>query len=65
MSSDRSRRPDVSKGPQREGKDISIDLNADEALRAIVRVLAREAARELFASSSMPHEGDDAPKGPR
>lgn len=65
MSSDRSRRPDVSKGPQREGKDISIDLNADEALRAIVRVLAREAARELFAGSSMRHEGDDAPKGPR
>jgi hypothetical protein len=65
MSSDRSRRPDVSKGPQREGKDISIDLNADEALRAIVRVLAREAARELYASSSMRHEGEDAPKGPR
>jgi hypothetical protein len=65
MSSDRSRQPDVSKGPQRERKDVSIDLNADEALRAIVRVLAREAARELFASSSMRREGDDAPKGHR
>jgi hypothetical protein len=30
-----------------------------------VRVLAREAARELFASSSMRHEGDDSPKGQR
>ena len=65
MSSDRSRQPDVRKGPQSERKGISVDRNADEALRAIVRVLAREAARELFASSSMLHEGDDSPKGQR
>ena len=65
MSSDRSRQPDARKGPQRERKDILVDRNADEALRAIVRVLAREAARELFASSSMRHEGDDSPKGQR
>ena len=65
MSSDRSRQPDVRQGPQRERKDISVDRNADEALRAIVRVLAREAARELFATSSMRNEGDDAPKGQR
>jgi len=65
MSSDRSRQRDVSKGAQRECDDISIDRHADEALRSIVRVLAREAARELFATSSMRNEGDDAPKGQR
>jgi len=65
MSSDRSRQRDVSKGAQREREDISIDRNADEALRGLVRVLAREAARELFAKPSMRHEGDDAPKGQR
>jgi hypothetical protein len=65
MSSDRSRQRDVSKGPQREREDISIDRNADEALRRLVRVLAREAARELFAKSSMRNEGDEGPKGQR
>ena len=65
MSSDRSRRRDVSKGAQHERESISIDRNADEALRSLVRVLAREAARELFAKSCMTHEGDDAPEGQR
>jgi hypothetical protein len=65
MSSDRSQQRGVSKGAPREREDISIDRHADEALRSIVRVLAREAARELFATSSMRNEGDDAPKGQR
>jgi hypothetical protein len=65
MSSDRSRRRGASKRAQRERDDISIDRNADEALRSLVRVLAREAARELFAKSCVRHEGDEAPKGPR
>ena len=65
MSSDRSRRRGVSKVVPREREDISIDRNADEALRSLVRVLAREAARELFAKSCMKNEGDDAPKGQR
>lgn len=65
MVSDRSRRRDVSKGAQREREDVSIDRNADEALRSLVRVLAREAARELFAKSDVTHQGNDAPKGRR
>lgn len=64
MVSDRSRRRDVSKVAQRE-RDVSIDRNADEALRSLVRVLAREAARVLFAKSDVTHQGNDAPKGRR
>ena len=66
MSSDRSRRRGMSKGAQHQREDISIDRHADEALRSLVRVLAREAARELFAKSREMHEGeDDAPEGQR
>ena len=64
MSSDRSRRRHgVSKGAQRERDITSIDRNADEALRSLVRVLAREAARELFEKSCVRVENDDAPEG--
>ena len=63
MSSDRSRRRSGSKQPTCEREDISIDRNADEALRSLVRILAREAARELFEKSSLIVESDDAPKG--
>ena len=59
MSSGRSRRRGMSKRAQRERENISIDRNADEALRSIVRVLAREAAKEFFAKSYVRHEGDD------
>lgn len=59
MSSDRSRRRGMSKRAQREREDISIDRNADEALRSIVRVLAREAAREFFEKSYVRHDGKD------
>ena len=65
MSSDRSRRRGMSKRAQHERENISIDRNADEALRSLVRVLAREAARELFAKSGTRHEGDDTPEGQR
>jgi hypothetical protein len=59
MSSDRSRRRGTSKRTQRERQDTLIDRNADDALRSIVRVLAREAAREFFEKSYVRHEGDD------
>ena len=66
MSSDRSRRRDRSKAAQHERENVSVDRNADEALRRLVRVLAREAARELFAKSCQTREGEhDAPEGQR
>ena len=63
MSSDRSRRPGVSKEAQREREHTSIDRHADEALRSLVRVLAREAARELFATSCVTADNDASPEG--
>ena len=64
MSSDRSRRRHrVSKGAQGERDITSIDRTAAEALRSLVRVLAREAARELFEKSCVSMENDDAPEG--
>jgi hypothetical protein len=63
MSSDRSRRRESSRTAHRDREDVSIDQNADDALRSLVRVLAREAAREFFVQSSVRHDGDDAPKG--
>ena len=51
MSADRSRRRDTSKAAQGECDNTTIDHHAEEALRSLVRVLAREAARELFAKS--------------
>ena len=64
MSSDRSRRRHgVSKGTQRERDITSIDRSVDEGLRSLVRVLAREAARELFEKSCGSVENDDAPEG--
>jgi hypothetical protein len=64
MSSDRSRRRESSRGAHRDREDVSIDQNADDALRSLVRVLAREAAREFFVQS-VRHDGDDTPKGER
>jgi hypothetical protein len=63
MSSDRSRRRESSRGAHRDREDVSINQNADDALRSLVRVLAREAAREFFGQSSVRHDGDDTPKG--
>jgi hypothetical protein len=66
MSSDRSRRRGVIKAARHERENVSIDRNADEALRSLVRVLAREAARELFARSCVTPEGeDDVPEDQR
>jgi len=64
MSSDRSRRPEPRRGAHRDREDVSIDQNADEALRSLVRVLAREAAREFFVQS-VTHDGNDTPEGER
>jgi hypothetical protein len=55
----------VSEGARREREDISIDRNADEALRSLVRVLAREAAREFFENSGTRHEGSNIMKDQR
>ena len=63
MSGDRSRRRSVSKGAQAERENVSIDRSAEEALRTLVRILAREAARELFEKSSLAIDRDDAPEG--
>ena len=65
MSSDRSRRRESSRRAHRDREDVSIDQNADEALRSLVRVLAREAAREFLMQSSVTHDGEDTPKGDR
>jgi len=63
MSSERSRRRHgVSKGAQHERDITSIDRNAEEALRSLIRVLAREAARELFEKSFVSVENGDAPE---
>ena len=51
MARDRSRRRSVSGEAQRERENVSIDRSAEEALRSLVRILAREAARELFEKS--------------
>jgi hypothetical protein len=65
MSSDGWRGRGISERAQREREDVSVDRNADEALRRLARILAREAARELFEKSSLTVESDDAPKGKR
>jgi hypothetical protein len=52
MSADRSRRRDARKVAQRDSDKTTIDHHAEESLRSLVRILAREAARELFAKSS-------------
>lgn len=62
MSSDRSRRHGPSKEAQGGREDTSLDRFADEALRSLVRVLAREAARELFAKSCVSTDNDDMPE---
>jgi hypothetical protein len=59
MPKDRSQRRGMSKEAQHERKETLIDRNADEALRGFVRVLARDAARELFAKSGEMHAGED------
>jgi hypothetical protein len=63
MARDRSRRGGASKDARHERDTVSIDRGAEEALRSLVRILAREAARELFEKSSLTVESGDAPKG--
>lgn len=63
MPSDRSRRQSPSHEARGEREHTSIDRNAEEALRTLVRVLAREAARELFARSCVSVDSDDPPEG--
>lgn len=65
MSADRSRRGGGSKKAQRERENVSIDRSAEEAMRSLVRILAREAARELFEKSSLTVDSEDGPKGKR
>ena len=47
MSSDRSRRRDRSKAAQHERENVSVDRNADEALRSLVRVLAQRSSTRI------------------
>lgn len=64
MSADRSRRRDPGKNPERGDRDnTTIDQHAEEALRSLVRVLAREAARELFAKSCVTADNDVSAEG--
>jgi hypothetical protein len=60
MSADRSRRRDVRQNPQGERDNTTIDHQAEEALRSLVRILAREAARELFAKSCVAADNNAA-----
>jgi hypothetical protein len=53
MSADRTRRNDARGELHSDRDDTKIDRQAEEALRNLVRVLAREAARELFAKSCL------------
>jgi hypothetical protein len=61
MSADRSRRRDARKSAHSERDNTTIDHQAEEALRSLVRILAREAARELFAKSCV--AADNAAEG--
>ena len=51
MSADRSQRRGAKNRAEADRDNTTIDQHAEEALRTLVRVLAREAARELFAKS--------------
>jgi len=53
MSADRTRRDDARGEHHNERDDTTIDRQVEEALRNLVRVLAREAVRELFAKSCL------------
>ena len=53
MSADRTRRQDARGEHQGQRDDTAIDRQAEEALLNLVRILAREAARELFAKSCL------------
>jgi len=50
-SGERSRRRRLSERAQRGAANTPCDEHTDEALRVLVRILAREAARELFERS--------------
>ena len=50
-SGERSRRRRLSERAQGDGANTPNGRYADEALRVLVRILAREAARELFERS--------------
>ncbi len=63
MSADRPRRRDL-REPQGERDDTTTtDQRADEALRSLARILARETARELFAKSYAAAENDISVEG--
>jgi hypothetical protein len=62
MASDRSSRRRGSESARREREDVFVDRNAEEALRRLARILARESARELFEKLSVTVESDDSPK---
>jgi hypothetical protein len=64
MSADRLRRRDTRKAAEGQRDNTTIDDHAEEALRSLVRVLAREAARELFAKSCV-DANDDSAEGPK
>ncbi|HVL69351.1 MAG TPA: hypothetical protein VM364_18990 [Vicinamibacterales bacterium] len=51
MSADRKRRRGVIRDADGVRDITTIDERAEEALRSLVRILARKAARELFAKS--------------
>lgn len=52
MSAKRTRRSGVKRpAPGERDNTTTIDERAEEALRSLVRILAVEAARELFAKS--------------
>ena len=50
-SGERSRRRRLSERAQRDGANTPTGRCADEALRSLVRILARQAAQELFEQS--------------
>lgn len=63
MSADRSRRGSVKNRAAADRDNTTIDHHAEEALRSLVRILAREAARELFAKSCVTADNDVSAEG--
>ena len=53
MSADTSRNCDDGKSTPDDRPSAAIDQDTHEALRTLVRILAREAARELFMKSGV------------
>lgn len=63
MAADRSRGRDTSRARDDDRSETTIDQYAEEALRSLVRVLAREAARELFAKSCVDADNQRSAEG--